>query len=999
MSRIALCVLAIAALAMVLVPASASDSDASTEVNYDYDVATKALTVTGSGEMGDGELDQYSDVVTVRILGDVTAVGKYNFSGFTDLKSVYIGDSVKEIGTEAFRGCTGLIEISFGNAVETIGSAAFRGCICLSDVSFPESLERIENNAFYKTGLRADLSIPDNVLEIGDYAFFDTDITDLELGSSVRSIGECAFARCGGIQTLRIPDSVTEIGNYAFALCKGIEHVYLGENTTSLGVEAFSMCKSLMSVSPVEQLKTIQDKAFLRCASLTGHIDLESVVELGEAAFSETGITSVSLGDGLKEIERDVFRSCHSLQSMEFSDGIVSIEDNAFYDCTRLTDVVLPSTVCSIGSNSFADCSSLVRVDFNDGLESIGGAAFLNTTSLISISIPDSVSMIGPYAFGIDTQLYEGSEDEGDDPVDPPSDDQPPEESDGGWWDDLFDWIFAVPEPPSTVVSNAPNLSINSNNVVTVTTFSVQRASTSSVVLDLGEVEVIGQSAFKGRDIISLEMSGCLETIGPAAFQDTNVSGALDLRSVKHIEDSAFSKCTGIKEVFLGDDLEYIGDNAFSGCTGLQKITIGARVSDIGKNAFSGCLSLKNVENRSGMSLTNVIPSTAVVVTITDPSLEFTVTWKNYDGVILYEKTYTHRQKLDYGGPEPTRPMDAQYTYEFSGWDNTSTTATNDFIINAVYDKSPRTYTVRWLNEDGTLIKTQMVPYGEIPEFEGEVPTKDATFNTTFSHSGWLPDLAPVNGNVDYTATYNASPREYSVTYKFGDHIIRTETLEYGSKIVPPGYFYCGGERYRVHGWIDLPSDGLVLSDCSIQAIAVVEADPLSISNGVLYVEDSYGVHFSEDAISYIKKYDEFQRGFSIYTSVGYIIVPEGAVRSIEGGECDFAILPMGLQDENGHDSYRVLLPEGLSEVRVGLKNSWCGYSNGHSIGILDDDMNETGSIGAESTGSMLYFYVGPGVYSIKHNEESGGLCTLSMLGSMMMVGVAAVAVAVVRVF
>ena len=64
---------------------------------------------------------------------------------------------------------------------------------------------------------------------------------------------------------------------------------------------------------------------------------------------------------------------------------------------------------------------------------------------------------------------------------------------------------------------------------------------------------------------------------------------------VTSIGESAFSGCTSLTSVTIGNSVTSIGEAAFYGCSGLTSITIPNSVIDIGKSAFSGCNSLTSV--------------------------------------------------------------------------------------------------------------------------------------------------------------------------------------------------------------------------------------------------------------------------------------------------------------------------------------------------------------------------------------------------------------------
>ena len=62
--------------------------------------------------------------------------------------------------------------------------------------------------------------------------------------------------------------------------------------------------------------------------------------------------------------------------------------------------------------------------------------------------------------------------------------------------------------------------------------------------------------------------------------------------SVTSIGGRAFSGCSGLTSVTIGNSVTSIGSNAFYGCSGLISVTMGNSVTSIGSDAFSGCSNL-----------------------------------------------------------------------------------------------------------------------------------------------------------------------------------------------------------------------------------------------------------------------------------------------------------------------------------------------------------------------------------------------------------------------
>ena len=78
---------------------------------------------------------------------------------------------------------------------------------------------------------------------------------------------------------------------------------------------------------------------------------------------------------------------------------VTSIGERAFYNCSGLTGVTIPDGVSYIGERAFYGCTSLTRVTIPEGVTSIGNCAFHYCTNLTSVTIPNSVTSIGSGAF------------------------------------------------------------------------------------------------------------------------------------------------------------------------------------------------------------------------------------------------------------------------------------------------------------------------------------------------------------------------------------------------------------------------------------------------------------------------------------------------------------------------------------------------------------------------------------------------------------------------
>ena len=69
-------------------------------------------------------------------------------------------------------------------------------------------------------------------------------ITQADIGNTVTSIEERAFASCESLTGVTIPNSVTNIGNEAFADCVNFTNVTIPDSVTSIGEWAFLNVKN-----------------------------------------------------------------------------------------------------------------------------------------------------------------------------------------------------------------------------------------------------------------------------------------------------------------------------------------------------------------------------------------------------------------------------------------------------------------------------------------------------------------------------------------------------------------------------------------------------------------------------------------------------------------------------------------------------------------------------------------------------------------------------------
>ena len=178
--------------------------------------------------------------------------------------------------------------------------------------------------------------------------------------------------------------------------------------------------------------------------------------------------------------------------------------------------------------------------------------------------------------------------------------------------------------------------------------------------------------------------------------------------------------------------------------------------------------------------LSAVTEDTVYTATYTETVNTYTVTFKNADGSILQSSELAYGETPSYAAT-PEKAGDVQYNYTFNGWDKSLSAVTGDVTYIATYKQVKKTYTVTFKNDDGTVLQSVEVAYGETPEYTQTAPTKEATAEFTYTFTGF-GNVAAVVGNATYVATYEKTVNKYTVTFKNADGtVLQSAKVEYGS--------------------------------------------------------------------------------------------------------------------------------------------------------------------------------------------------------------------------
>ena len=167
-------------------------------------------------------------------------------------------------------------------------------------------------------------------------------------------------------------NKVCKIGNGAFSENLNIKSVYIPNTVTYIGWYAFENCSYLSKVTFSSKLKYI-----------------------GYCSFSNTAVQSVTIPNGVTDLDEAAFAFCKKLASVNIPNTVKTIGRQCFRECTSLVNITIPNSVTKIGYCGFQDCIKLKSVSIGSGLndfdtQNIFGFIFTGCTALESITVSSS---------------------------------------------------------------------------------------------------------------------------------------------------------------------------------------------------------------------------------------------------------------------------------------------------------------------------------------------------------------------------------------------------------------------------------------------------------------------------------------------------------------------------------------------------------------------------------------------------------------------------------
>ena len=521
-----------------------------TEVDVPSKIGGLSVVSIGTGAFADND-----KIVSVKLHSDITVLGDSAFKNCASLEEIKNIKSLEKIGVGCFEGCVSLKSFTLPDNVTTVPEKCFLGCSALEEIEEHKNLKNVAKDAF--SGTAWENAMPEGPLSFGRVLYsYKGAVKNVEIPKGVSLIEDYAFIGCDTLETLTLGYDVEEIGLYAFQNCVNLKTVNVNDALGVVSAGAFKGCVSLESMDFSEStLATIGYEAFSDCLALNEVKLCETISEIGDYAFQNTAIKTISFDKNVNSVGVNSFLNTKNFESFE-----VIAKNKEF---TAIDGVLFNKKATKLVSFPAAKLTN-EEYALPDSVNEIGEKAFCGATvAAVSIGENNSLERIGVSAF----------ED-----------------------------------------SQVTNLALAASKISKIEASTFKNAANLKAVSLPDTLTYIGADSFSGcAALAEIKIPASVEEIATGAFKNAGLKSVNTGDGVATIATEAFAGNKALTDLYIGKNVEKIGDNAFTGCTALVAVNLPASLKYFNANAFDGCTALTKIsvdaENKVIKAIGDVIYS------------------------------------------------------------------------------------------------------------------------------------------------------------------------------------------------------------------------------------------------------------------------------------------------------------------------------------------------------------------------------------------------------
>ena len=199
------------------------------------------------------------------------------------------------------------------------------------------------------------------VTEIGMNLFYtiraNKTVTSIVIPNTVKQIDDSAFYACQALTSITIPSSVTTIGKYAFRNCIALMSITIPSSVTTIYDSSFDGCTALKTIN-VDSANAsyssydgvLYNKAktqYICCPAGKTSINIPGTLATVPGTKLKAAITSVTLNEGTKTLEKWAFINCKDMKSLTIPQSVTTIGEHAVGFCHLSGDQTDPDTPIS----------------------------------------------------------------------------------------------------------------------------------------------------------------------------------------------------------------------------------------------------------------------------------------------------------------------------------------------------------------------------------------------------------------------------------------------------------------------------------------------------------------------------------------------------------------------------------------------------------------------------------------------------------------------------
>ena len=337
-------------LAALLISGSAASIAESGEAQFEYRLLQDGSAMI-TGFRGSGDTLALPDAVDGHPVTSLNKTFSYKSPFISDVKCLLIPETLTDIAPGALQFARSLtdIQIAAGNPALTFSDGALYNA------------KKQSLMLYLPTNTRESFEVPDGIREIEDKAFVRATLKSLRFSETMERVGSGCFDQA----------LLTEI--------------ILNEGLKTIDAEAFTNCDRLQAITIPASVIEIGEAAF------TDNRLKEIRVAPGNPVFTVSDGTLINLRDGVAL----AFPTRAEQDSCVIPEGVTRIGRFAFYRCHNLKAVSFPAGVQVIAHGAFTSCNHIVSFDLPDSLTVLEEGAFEGNSEAAYITIPAGVTEIG----------------------------------------------------------------------------------------------------------------------------------------------------------------------------------------------------------------------------------------------------------------------------------------------------------------------------------------------------------------------------------------------------------------------------------------------------------------------------------------------------------------------------------------------------------------------------------------------------------------------------